>query len=109
MNRTFTVEIGLPAEAKDVIPNMITNVKIADYSRPNTIVIPVNTVQRDLDGEFVYIANNAGGKEITHKARIKIGQVFGDQAEVLSGLKTGDRLVTVGFQDINEGEVLDIQ
>lgn len=109
LNRTFSVEIGLPGDSKDVIPNMITNVKIADYSHANAMVIPVNTVQRDLEGEFVYIAANNGGKNIAHKARIKVGQVFGDQAEILAGLKPGDRLVTVGFQDINEGEVLDIQ
>jgi membrane fusion protein, multidrug efflux system len=106
LNRTFSVEVAIPAGQKDLIPNLTTMVKIADYSRPNTIVVPVNTIQRDLEGDFVFIAVTEGGELKARKARVVIGKVFGDGAEILSGLQAGQQLVTTGFQEVNEGETL---
>jgi membrane fusion protein (multidrug efflux system) len=108
-NRTFVVELAVPGGSKDLMPNLTTQIRIADYSKPNSIVVPINTVQKDLEGDFVFVASAEAGKQIAHKVRVKIGQVFGEQAEVLSGLKSGDQLVVTGFQDINEGEILKTQ
>jgi RND family efflux transporter MFP subunit len=104
INRTFTVELAMPPGQKDVMPNLTTLIKMADYAKANAIVVPVNAVQKDLEGDFVYLARAEGNETIARKARVKVGQVFGQQAEILSGLQVGDQLITVGFQDVNEGD-----
>ena len=41
-------------------PNQIALVKILDYSAPNAIAIPVNTLQTDENGKFVLVAAKEG-------------------------------------------------
>ena len=104
MNRTFKVEVPLKANEGGVIPNMVGIVKVTDYSNPNAIVILINMVQRDAEGDFVMIADNGKAK----KARVKLGQIYNEQAEILSGLRLGDQIITVGYQDVTEGDAITI-
>lgn len=103
--RTFAVEVGLPASA-DLHPNMVAELKITDYEKPNSIVVPINTIQ-DLDGEkVVFIAVKKGNETVAKKAVVTVGQMYGTSAEVLAGLNEGDALITTGFQDLVDGQAL---
>ena len=103
MNRTFKVEIPLKANEANVIPNMAGIMKIADYSNPNAFIISINIIKKDLDGSDFVLLENAG-KAV--KVRVKVGQYNGDSAEILSGLKAGDKLITTGFEDLSEGDAV---
>lgn len=98
INRTYRVDI--PIAGQEYIPNMISVIKVIDYQKANAITIPINTIQKSEAGDYVMIAENGMAK----KAMIKVGQTYGEKAEVLSGLKAGDNLITVGFQDLNDGD-----
>ncbi len=101
MTRTFSVEIGL--EEKEIYhPNMIAILKITDYNNPKAIIVPVNLIQKTEKGDFVFIESGKKAK----KAAITIGKIYNGQAEVTSGLKPGDKLISTGFQDLNEGEII---
>ena len=105
LNRTFKIEIPIKAGEAGLIPNMATTVHVIDYSNANAIIIPINVIQRDdKNADFVIVADNGRAK----KMYVKTGQSYSDGIEVLSGLKSGDSLVTVGFQDLNDGDVLQI-
>jgi multidrug efflux pump subunit AcrA (membrane-fusion protein) len=99
LNRSFTVTVNLDC-MKDYHPNMIAILKIIDYSNPKAFVVPVNMIQKTEEGDFVFIAQNNKAK----KARVKTGRIYNGSAEVLDGLKDGDKLITKGFQELNEGE-----
>ncbi len=101
LNRTFLVTVNLDG-AKDYHPNMIAIMKIVDYSNPKAFVVQMNMVQRSEEGDFVFIAQNNKAK----KARVKTGRVYNGTAEILQGLKEGDKLITKGFQELNEGETV---
>lgn len=105
MNRTFTIEANLPSN-NDFIPNMICVFKVKDYQSKNAIVVPVNTVQKTENGTFVVVAQVLNGKQIASKKEVKIGKVSQGKVEILSGLSVGDLLVTTGFQDLNENELI---
>ncbi len=47
LNRTFNVEVALKQPNKDLRPNMVAIVKIIDYKKDNTVVVPVNYIQKD--------------------------------------------------------------
>jgi membrane fusion protein, multidrug efflux system len=105
LNRTFKVEVPLKGNEPGVLPNMAGILKVADYTNPNAFNIPINILKKDLDGrDFVLIESN--GKAT--KAYVKVGQYYQDKAEVLSGLKSGDKLITTGFEDLSEGDVLQV-
>jgi hypothetical protein len=83
-------------------------VKIKDYTNKNAISIPVNLVQNDEKGKFIYVAVTEKGKLIARKKMIMIGSFYGDEIEVLSGLSVGDKMITEGYQSIFDGQNLTI-
>jgi multidrug efflux pump subunit AcrA (membrane-fusion protein) len=40
------------------------------------------------------------------KKEVKTGKYYQDKVEILAGLQAGDLLITSGYQDLNENEVL---
>jgi RND family efflux transporter MFP subunit len=105
MNRTFTIEAALPSD-KNFIPNMICVFKVKDYQAKNTIVIPVNTVQKTESSSYVVVAQMVNGKQVAVKKEIQVGKVYQGKIEVLSGLAVGDLLITTGYQDLNDNELI---
>jgi len=105
LNRTFGVEVALPND-NSYLPNMIAVLKIIDYSKENAIVIPINCVQNSQEGTSVFTVANEKGKTIAKKRLVKVGSTYNDQAEILSGLEKGEKLITVGYGDLNDGELI---
>lgn len=99
LNRTFTITVNLDGK-KEYHPNQIAIIKIIDYSNPKAFVIPVSAIQRTEDGDFVFISE---GTKAT-KAKVKVGKMYNGKAEILEGLKEGDKFISKGFQELNEGE-----
>ena len=101
MNRTFNVEVTLE-NAKEFRPNMIAVLKIIDYTTPHAIVVPEGTIQNTEEGTFVYL--NKNGKAT--KVKVTVGHEYNGVAEITAGLNEGDELITLGYQDLNEGEAI---
>jgi membrane fusion protein (multidrug efflux system) len=98
-SRSFAVEIKLPHRAS-LRPNMTAIIKIANYTKNDAIAIPVKAVQRSETGDYVFV--NEGG--IARQKNVKLGITYGGQAEILSGLKGGEELITEGAADIEDGD-----
>jgi membrane fusion protein (multidrug efflux system) len=107
-NRSFAAEAKLPADGL-LRPNQNAQVRIEDYAAKNAIAIPVNTVSTDEKGKYVFVAVAEGNKTVARKKNIIIGELYNQMIEVKSGLAAGDKLITDGYQDIYEGQVLKIQ
>ena len=64
-------------------------------------------MQSDETGKYVYvISKSSNGKTIAHRITVNIGEVYGENVEIKSGLKAGDQLVNEGFQNLYEGQIL---
>lgn len=108
MNRTFNVEVVLNPNEKDIVPNMSAMMKITDYKNDSAIVAPVSCIQQSSDGTlFVYVAvKNKEGKLIAEKRTVTYDNTYNGMAEIVTGLTTGDQLVTEGFSDLNPGDII---
>lgn len=102
-SRSFYIEAKIP-ESKDVRPNQLALVKIQDYSVANAITIPMNTLQNDEKGKFVMVLAIENGKQVAKKKQIEVGQLYGNDLEVKSGLEANDALITEGFQGLYDGQ-----
>ena len=98
-SRSFAVEIKLPTR-KTLRPNMTAILKIANYTKENTIIVPVKSIQKSEDGDYVFV--NEGGT--AKRKTVKVGTTYGGQSEILSGLNAGDQLITAGAEDIEDGD-----
>ncbi|UEG51059.1 efflux RND transporter periplasmic adaptor subunit [Ferruginibacter lapsinanis] len=104
--RGFIAEAKIPYDPV-LKPNQIAVMKILDYSAPNAVVIPVNVVQSDEIGKYVYVlTKSSNGKTTAHKVIVTIGEVYGENVEIKGGLKAGEQLVTDGFQSLYEGQLI---
>jgi multidrug efflux pump subunit AcrA (membrane-fusion protein) len=101
--RGFTAEIRVP-KGINLRPNQIALVKILDYTAPNSIAIPLNTLQTGENGKYVLVAEKKGDQLVAAKKDVKIGQLYGDSIEIKEGLTPGDVLITSGYQDLFEGQ-----
>jgi len=102
LSRTFPLEVALPTSS-DLRPNMSAVIKVIFHSEPDALCVPVNIVQ-DVNGEkVVYVAEVDGDNTVARRKVIKIDGVYSGLAQVVSGLKAGDKIITVGYQGLNEG------
>ncbi|MBP7273321.1 MAG: efflux RND transporter periplasmic adaptor subunit [Saprospiraceae bacterium] len=105
MNRTFKAEIKLPNN-KEYHPNMLVVVKIIDFSTNNTIVVPVNTIQKAEEGNYLFVAREENGKQVARRVWIEKGLTYNGRTHIKKGLKNGDALIITGYQDLNEGDLI---
>lgn len=101
VSRSFNVEVKLPSK-RSYRPNMLAVLKIVDYKNDQAITIPVNSIQKAESGDYVFIAEGGKAKRVS----IESGKVSEGKAEVLSGLKPGDKVITAGIQDLNDGDIV---
>ena len=104
-SRGFTAEAKIPADA-GLKPNQIALVKIQDYSKSDVIVIPISTVQTDEKGKYAYVMIDEKGKKVAKKRPLMVGEIYGEFIEVKQGLSAGDQLITQGYQDLYEGQLV---
>jgi RND family efflux transporter MFP subunit len=101
--RAVTAEIKIPSDPL-LRPNQLAVVKIQDYTAKNTIVIPMVTIQTDEKGKYVFVLETEKGKKIARKKPVVVGQIYGEQIEVKSGLQGGEQLITQGYQGVYDGQ-----
>ncbi len=103
-NRGFSADIKIPFDAS-LKPNQSAKVRILDYSAANVVVIPVNVVQTDEAGKYVYVLEKlSNGKAFAKKKSISIGEFYGNNVEVKAGLRGGEQLITEGYQNLYENQ-----
>ncbi|MEM6767055.1 MAG: efflux RND transporter periplasmic adaptor subunit [Bacteroidota bacterium] len=108
-NRTFGVEVKLPNDP-NFKANMFGEMAIKDRALRNKVVIPISMVQQSDEADFVYTAaEDEEGNWRANRTAVATGLNYKDQIVIESGLMKGDYLITVGFQDLNDGQLLNIQ
>lgn len=105
-NRTFKVECRFSTKEFEVRANMIAYVKIKDYTNEASLILPVNVVQSNREGKFVYVIAKVGDKTTAVLKMVTTGMDYNGETEITSGLSAGDQVVTVGYQNLKEGSVV---
>ena len=105
--RTFNIEAKIPSDP-GLKPNQIAFVKILDYSSQNSVVVPLNVVQSDEKGKYVFVMEKNGDRMVARKKALVVGESYGDLMEIKSGLSAGEQLITEGYQDLFEGQVITV-
>ncbi len=104
-NRSFDAEVNIGYDPS-IRPNQLAELKFQDYETASAIAISVNTVQTDEKGKYVYIAVQEGNRMVARKKNIVVGEMYGQMIEVKSGLTLNDALITDGYQNIYDGQLV---
>lgn len=104
MSRSFMVQVKLPNSNK-LHPNMSCIMQIINYTNPNALVVPVSVIQKTSEGSMVYVAENNVAKAIP----VTVGRNANGWVEILSGLNAGDKIITAGYEEMENGQSIAIQ
>jgi RND family efflux transporter MFP subunit len=104
VSRAFTVQVRMGSNSR-LHPNMSCRMRITNYTSANTISVPVSLIQKTGQGDMLYVVEGNKAKAVF----ITLGRTSNGRAEVLSGLKPGDRVITEGYMDLDNGEPVEVR
>ena len=104
---TFQVEVTLPNSNERVRPGMFARVTLP-YGKVKNVVIPDQAVQKLLGSgdRFVYIYYPADST--VRYSKVELGRRMDAEFEVLSGVKSGEAVVTKGHMGITNGSKVEV-
>ena len=98
----------IPRSETGIKPNNLAVLTVNDYSDPDALTVPANIVQETGTEKFVFVAEQINGEWIARRRTVETGKSYNDRAEVLSGLQEGEHVVTIGYQNLSDGQSLTV-
>lgn len=102
-NRTFEVEAKLPKVDFVVKPNQVVILRLLDYVNEAALAVPTRLIQKDEDGQFIYIVDKRESGPVARKIHVVAGITSDKETEIAEGLKGDEQIVDKGFRELTEG------
>jgi len=104
-NRTFSINVSLPADPGSVKPNQMVHVALQDYRNDAALAVPSSLIQQDVEGnDFVFVLQNKGAYSEVAKVFVKTGLSYEGRTEIKSGIEAGAQLVDKGSRSVRTGQ-----
>ena len=87
---------------------MVANVQIARRTIRDALAVPRHAVLRQESGYVVFVARETAGGWQAETRSVTLGPSRDDYVVVTAGLEPGERVVTVGQQQVAEGDRLQL-
>jgi multidrug efflux system membrane fusion protein len=97
---TVKLKAEFPNKDLQIWPGQFVNVKLLVDTLRQVIVVPTAAVQRGPNGTFVYVANDDNTVTV-HP--VTVAQQDDVEAVIAAGIDEGERVVTTGFSQLNDG------
>ncbi|NNF37537.1 MAG: efflux RND transporter periplasmic adaptor subunit [Gemmatimonadetes bacterium] len=103
-SRTYPVELTLPNPGGLVKPEMVANIEVVRRTFPDAVVADQDAVVRKEDGYVVFVVEEVDGGLVARSRAVQLGATQENRVVIEAGLAPGDRLVTVGQQQVANGD-----
>jgi RND family efflux transporter MFP subunit len=100
-NRAIPVEVTVTSGGGKLKPDMIATMLIEFATRADVIAVREDYLQQVEKGRFVLFVENNG---VAEERKVEVGGSNGDLVQIKSGLAAGDKLITLGFQNVASGQ-----
>jgi RND family efflux transporter MFP subunit len=102
-SRTFEMQ-AMFTNTKDrwFKPGMFCRVNVNMQTKKDALVIPLAAIVKSSNGDGIYLIN----EDKSYYKTITTGITDGNLIEVTSGLKAGDKIVTLGMNNLKDGTVV---
>jgi multidrug efflux system membrane fusion protein len=106
--RVFNVEVTIPNRDNALKVGMITSLAMASSEaiKP-AVVVPLSAIVRstaDNKGYSVFVLRRDGGKYVAEERPVQLGDAHGELIAVISGVSSGDEIVTTGNTRLLNGD-----
>lgn len=106
-NRTFRMEARLTSDLQ-AKPNQVVVVSVRDYVNAKAYQVPTKIIQRDNEGEYIFVTESKDNILVAKKVYIKAGLSYNGHTEIKDGLKGNEQIVFEGFREVTEGAELNL-
>jgi membrane fusion protein, multidrug efflux system len=103
--RTLSIEALVPDKEGELKPGLFARVILYTGGMKDTVVVPNTALLYEGDQIRVYVVEDDKAKE----RLVKLGNKYGDEMEIVEGIKEGDKVVTAGQQGLSEGAKVNYQ
>ena len=97
--RSVALRARVPNDKGRLRPGLFARVRLVVAEKPDAIMVPEQAIVPQGDKQFVYVIED--GKAAMRP--VQIGLRLAGRAEMLSGVKAGDLVITAGMQKIGPG------
>ena len=104
VNRTFLMETKISDNNPDMKANMMAIIEINDYHSDKSILVPMNVIQTDQIESYVYVVRAKDNYNGAFRQHVILGNSYNGVAEIVKGLSVGDKVISVGYQELVDGE-----
>ncbi|MEL0335422.1 MAG: efflux RND transporter periplasmic adaptor subunit, partial [Flavobacteriales bacterium] len=81
-NRTFSINVSLPADPGTVKPNQMVHVALQDYRNDAALAVPSSLIQQDVEGnDFVFVLEHKGSYSEVAKVFVEAGLSYEGRTE----------------------------
>jgi len=101
LSRTFKIEVSVPKNDLDLIPNLNVEVNVLDYTNSQAILVPESIVSEDSDNnKFLFtVLNNKAKKTIVETGYTQNGMI-----EITTGLNINEIVINEGGRIVKDGQ-----
>lgn len=99
----YLVEIAVPNKDSVLIEGMVATVEMS--RKVNGMLVPVQSVGVKESQRFVMVVENG----VIKRRDVEVGQIIGNNVEILSGLQSGNQILISGITYYAEGEVVTVK
>ncbi len=111
-SRVFNVEITIQNPENLLKPGMIASLNVFKGDSTNPVyAAPLGSIVRSTknqDGYAVFTVIEKEGKTTTQRKDVKLGSIYGNRIAVIEGLEQGERVITMGAQNVRGGQEVNI-
>jgi hypothetical protein len=74
-----------------------------------SLTVPISAIVQSPGAKYgVFLLSQSGGGDVARLRAVEIGEVSGSEITVLSGLASGDRIITTGANLIKDGQRVEV-
>jgi RND family efflux transporter MFP subunit len=101
----YPLEIRL-LSSKGLQPGMVATARILSGVFKDRLYTSINNISSEYDRYYVY---TVGKDNRVSRREVQVGRVVGENVMLLSGVEAGDRIVTTGTENLEDGAVVEIR
>lgn len=105
VNRTVTMEVTIPNVGENMVPNLMSVMKVRDYQDTASIVVPSSVILKDANqNSYVYVIKD----DIAVQTIVEIGQSYQGETQILKGLSSGEQVADKGARKLVDGDIVTV-
>ena len=102
---TYPVEIQVN-QSSGLLPGMVVSARILTTHYSNLLYTPITNIVKEFDKNYLFVVRE-GDK--VQKREVSLGRIIGEYVELLSGAEVGDKIVSTGSENLEDGNLVTVK